>query len=128
MPGGLTVTVPAADAGSVLVLVAEDGTETIIRKSVTADGEVAGLVDGPCTVKVVDNAKTFTDTSGHWAADAIDFASSRELFNLDNVIMTPHMAATTEQSVLNCCTSVANDIVAVCNGQEPKVKAQKPKF
>ena len=54
--------------------------------------------------------------------------SSRELFNLDNVIMTPHMAATTEQSVLNCCTSVANDIVAVCNGQEPKVKAQKPKF
>ena len=41
---------------------------------------------------------------------------------------TPHMAATTEQSVLNCCTSVANDIVAVCNGQEPKVKAQKPKF
>ena len=81
VPGGLTVTVPAADAGSVLVLVAEDGTETIIRKSVTADGEVAGLVDGPCTVKVVDNAKTFTDTSGHWAADAIDFASSRELFN-----------------------------------------------
>lgn len=32
-------------------------------------------------MKVVDNAKTFTDTSGHWAADAIDFASSRELFN-----------------------------------------------
>ena len=54
--------------------------------------------------------------------------SSRELFDLDNVIMTPHMAATTEQSVLNCCTSVANDIVAVCNGEEPKVKAQKPKF
>ena len=81
VPGGLTVTVPAADAGSVLVLVADDGTETIIRKSVTASGEVAGLVDGPCTVKIVDNAKTFTDTSGHWAADAIDFASSRELFN-----------------------------------------------
>ena len=81
VPGGLTVTVPAADAGSVLVLVAEDGTETIIRKSVTADGAAAGLVDGPCTVKVVDNAKTFTDTSGHWAEDAIDFASSRELFN-----------------------------------------------
>ena len=54
--------------------------------------------------------------------------SSRELFNLDNVIMTPHMAATTEQSVLNCCTSVANDIVAVCNGQAPKGPASKPKF
>lgn len=81
VPGGMTVTVPAADAGSVLVLVADDGTETIIRKSVTEDGEVAGLVDGSCTVKVVDNAKTFTDTAGHWAEDAIDFASSRELFN-----------------------------------------------
>ena len=53
---------------------------------------------------------------------------SVELFDLDNVIMTPHMAATTEQSVLNCCTSVANDIVAVCNGEAPKCPAIKPKF
>ena len=54
--------------------------------------------------------------------------SSRDLFKLDNVIMTPHMAATTEQSVLTCCTSVANDIVAVCQGREPKCPANKPKF
>lgn len=53
---------------------------------------------------------------------------SVELFDLDNVIMTPHMAATTEQSVLNCCTSVANDIVAVCNGNAPACPAFKPKF
>jgi len=53
---------------------------------------------------------------------------SVELFDLDNVIMTPHMAATTEQSVLNCCTSVANDIVAVCKGEAPKCPAFKPKF
>lgn len=54
--------------------------------------------------------------------------SSRELFDLDNVVMTPHMAATTEQSVLNCCTSVADDIVAVCNGKAPQCPANKPKF
>jgi len=54
--------------------------------------------------------------------------SSRELFDLDNAIMTPHMAATTEQSVLNCCTSVADDIVAVCNGKAPQCPANKPKF
>lgn len=54
--------------------------------------------------------------------------SSRELFALDNVIMTPHMAATTEQSVYNCCTSVANDIVAVCRGEAPKCPANQPKF
>ena len=53
---------------------------------------------------------------------------SAELFDLDNVIMTPHMAATTEQSVLECCTSVANDIVAVCNGKEPAWPTNKPKF
>lgn len=53
---------------------------------------------------------------------------SEELFNLDNVIMTPHMAATTLQSVINCCTSVANDIVAVCNGKAPVTPAIKPKF
>lgn len=53
---------------------------------------------------------------------------SKELFDLENVIMTPHMAATTVQSVLNCCTSVANDIVAVCNGNAPACPANKPKF
>lgn len=54
--------------------------------------------------------------------------SSRVLFDMDNVIMTPHTAATTVQSVLNCCTSVAEDIVAVCNGNAPKCPANKPKF
>ena len=55
-------------------------------------------------------------------------ASSQELFALDNVIMTPHMAATTEQAILNCCTSVANDIAAVCRGESPRCPAVKPKF
>lgn len=42
--------------------------------------------------------------------------------------MTPAHGRTTEQRRSELRTSVANDIVAVCNGQEPKVKAQKPKF
>ena len=50
------------------------------------------------------------------------------LGHYDVMSLTLNFRTTTEQSVLNCCTSVANDIVAVCNGQEPQVKAQKPKF
>lgn len=45
--------------------------------------------------------------------------SSRELYELDNVILTPHMAATTQEAIANCCISAASDVVAVCNGQEP---------
>lgn len=54
--------------------------------------------------------------------------SSLELQSLHNVIITPHMGGTTEQAVERCCTSVANDIVAVCNGKEPQCAAKKIKF
>ena len=53
---------------------------------------------------------------------------SKELYQLENAILTPHMAATTEQAVTACCVNVANDIVAVCNGKEPICPASKPKF
>lgn len=32
-------------------------------------------------MKIVDNAKDFTDTQGHWAEASIDFATSHELFS-----------------------------------------------
>lgn len=80
--GGLVLCVPTekASSGNVLVIVGSDGSETIVTKSVTKGLEVFGLLDGSCTVKVIDNTKNFTDTTGHWAAEAISFASSRELF------------------------------------------------
>jgi hypothetical protein len=39
------------------------------------------LVSEPGTYGVKNNNKTFTDINGHWAADAIDFATSHELFS-----------------------------------------------
>lgn len=51
--------------------------------------------------------------------------NSRQLLDLDNVILTPHTAASTEESVINCCTSCANDIVAVCYGRAPACPANK---
>lgn len=43
--------------------------------------------------------------------------NSRQMLDMDNVILTPHTAASTEESVINCCTSCANDLVNVCYGR-----------
>ena len=45
------------------------------------------------------------------------------LYTLDNVILTPHTAASTEQSVIRCCETVANDICAVVAGNAAKFAA-----
>lgn len=80
--GGLTAEIPAAHAGpgTVAILVAADGSETLLKKAVAVDGLFHLELDGSATLKVVDNAKSFTDTQNHWAGDAIAFVTSRELF------------------------------------------------
>lgn len=45
------------------------------------------------------------------------------LYTLDNVFLTPHTSATTEQSVIRCCETVANDICAVIEGKDVKFAA-----
>ncbi|MBQ6835039.1 MAG: hydroxyacid dehydrogenase [Lachnospiraceae bacterium] len=47
------------------------------------------------------------------------------LYNLDNVILTPHTAASTQQSVIRCCKAVANDMIAVIEGREAVGAANK---
>ena len=78
------VEIPVADVtpGTVAVLVAADGTEKILSASIpTQTGMAVTLSDGD-TVKILDNAKTFSDVpASHWGADAVAFASSRELFS-----------------------------------------------
>ena len=84
-----TVSIPAKDIapnqtlnkGNVLVAVDKDGKETVVKKSVVDGETVRAILKDSCTVKVVDNTKTFTDTAGHWAEDSIAFAASHELFN-----------------------------------------------
>jgi hypothetical protein len=68
-------------AGTVAVLVHEDGTEEIVKMSTVTEDGVALSVEGDVTVKIVDNSKDFNDISeNHWAADNIAFVTSRELF------------------------------------------------
>ena len=84
VPGGLTLTVPAEDAGpgTVAVLVHEDGTRETVQKSVVEDGKISVPLSGSATVEIVDNSKEFTDVSPtSWEADAVAFASAHELFS-----------------------------------------------
>lgn len=81
--GSIKVTIPVEQitAGTVAVLVRDDGTEEIIRTSKTlTHGLSVELSDGD-TVKIVDNAKTFSDVpADYWGADAVAYVTSRELF------------------------------------------------
>lgn len=81
-PAGTVVAIPAAaDAGNVAVIVHADGTETVIPMSLVEGGKAIVKLDGDATVKIVDNAKDFSDVpADHWAAGNIDFASSHEIF------------------------------------------------
>ena len=84
VPGGVTLSIPAEDAGpgTVAVLVHEDGARETIRKSVAEDGKVTVPLEGSATVEIVDNGREFADVPAtNWAADAVAFTSARELFN-----------------------------------------------
>lgn len=76
--GEAAVTIPADVNYGMVAMDAVTG--EIVKLSVpTADGMVVKL-DGSANLILVDNSKDFTDTDGHWAEDAIDFASAHGLF------------------------------------------------
>ena len=82
--GTAQVEIPTAGAapGTVAVIVAPDGSETVVRKSVPTEGGVVVTVEGSAVVKLVDAGRTFSDVPRtHWAADAAAFVSARELFS-----------------------------------------------
>ncbi len=79
--GGIVVTVPAEDTNKVLVIVAEDGTETIVKKSAADTDGISALIEGSATVKLVEGKKIFDDVDEHWGKNAIEFSANRELFN-----------------------------------------------
>lgn len=83
--GGLTVRVPLTEeknkVGTVAILVMPDGTEKVLTKSVTKDGGLIVPLDGSAKIKYVDNSKTFDDEIPSWSQNAVDFVTSRKLFN-----------------------------------------------
>lgn len=81
--GSTRVDIPVSKpTGSmVAVIVHPDGTEEIVKGSVVTETGVALRAEGDVRLKIIDNAKRFNDMANHWAKDAVEFASSRELFN-----------------------------------------------
>ncbi len=71
---------PAVEDSQVLVLVKEDGTEEVIRKSLVEDGTAYAYLPAGSTVRAVDNSMEFEDVGDSWYADYVDFVSSHGLF------------------------------------------------
>lgn len=80
---GVKVEIPIVNGSTsvVAVLVKADGTGQLIKNTIPTQGGVAIRVNSGDTIRLLDNSKSFGDIRGHWAAGAVDFVSSRELFN-----------------------------------------------
>ena len=79
---GIKVEIPVENVipGTVVVLVNPDGSEEIVKTSVTGETGVTLTLNGGASVKVVDNAKSFSDVNGsEWFANNVAWASSREI-------------------------------------------------
>ena len=92
------IPVSNANSGTVAVLVHPDGTEEILKSSLPTENGIRLKLDGDATVKIVDNSKPFADTQNHWAKDAIDFVSARELINgISATLYAPDSSTTRAQ-------------------------------
>lgn len=67
--------------GAVAVIVHDDGTEEIVRKSILDGDKLRLSLEGSAKLKIVEKAITFSDiSSGAWYSDAVSFAAAHELF------------------------------------------------
>lgn len=80
-----TVTIPMAKkptSGEVAVIVKADGTKEIVKTSVATEAGLRITLTEGAKLEIIDNSKSFTDiAAGNWAAEAVQFVTSRELFN-----------------------------------------------
>ncbi len=95
-PAKVAIPTQTPSAGTVAVIIREDGSSQIIRNSaLTNDSIVAVLPDG-ATVKIVDNSKSFVDVpAGSPFENAVAFVSARELFhNTADTVFAPEAPMT----------------------------------
>ncbi|MBD2868970.1 family 43 glycosylhydrolase [Paenibacillus arenilitoris] len=77
----ITIPVKKATASTVAYTALEDGSRTIIGDSVLTEDGLSFFAKGDMTVRLIDNEVSFNDVpDDYWAAEAIAFAASRELF------------------------------------------------
>lgn len=78
------VEIPVEDVtpGTVAMLVKADGSEQIIKTTLTTENGIVVTLEDGATLKVVDNSKDFVDVpNNYWGSTYIDFATSRGLFS-----------------------------------------------
>lgn len=100
---GATVKIPVEDVtpGTVVIVVDEDGNETILPLTLlTKEGVVVTLAEDSA-IKIVDNNKDFLDVPQDYAlADSIDFVSARGLFEGNTeTTFNPHASTTIAQTM-----------------------------
>ena len=98
--GETKVEIPVTNVkpGTVAVLVHPDGTEEVVKNSLSTENGIQLTVNGGATVKIVDNSKDFADTQNHWAKDAIDFVSARGLVSgMNETTYAPDSSTTRAQ-------------------------------
>jgi len=79
----LAINLTDPSAGCTAQYIDSNGIEHVIRKSVVKDGAMIIPIKNSSILPIlqlVDNSKTFSDTRGHWAKNAVDFVSSHKLF------------------------------------------------
>ncbi len=78
----LTVMIPVKQAtpGVVAVILRKDGTEKVVSKAVVKNDFITLSVENGESIRLQDRAKRFADTQGHWAEEAIDFATGHALY------------------------------------------------
>lgn len=84
------------NTGDVVYQVREDGSETLVRKSLVENGRIYTLLDGSAILRLRFNAKEFDDVKPeNWFAEAVDFVSGHELFlGISKTEFAPKMTMT----------------------------------
>jgi hypothetical protein len=84
LEGGVKLRVPVLEkptAGTVALLVREDGTEEIVLLSMPEADALVAILDGSASIRIADRSLVFADVSENaWFKEDADFVSARGLF------------------------------------------------
>ena len=106
--------------GTVAVIVNADGTEEIVKTSTTGENGVVLTLESGASVKVVDNAKEFSDVKGdEWFANNVAWSSSHEVMNgMGDGTFAPD-APTTQGMMEQILYNIdGNELIAPAEGED----------
>ncbi|MCI8336167.1 MAG: DUF4430 domain-containing protein [Peptococcaceae bacterium] len=76
------VVLPQGKTGQLVVKIAADGSQEVIKKAVVSDGKARFFLRDDALIKLVDYQHGFQDvTDAAWYAEAVNFVSGRKIFS-----------------------------------------------